>query len=77
MVNLGEHNIFYTRLVGKHATLVCVKCKKCYTPTDEDISTKNPNVYYKNCLDCREYLKEASRRYWERINKKCNRVEDD
>ena len=35
----------------------CNKCKKTYTPNKECVSTKNPNYYYKTCLNCRENMK--------------------
>ena len=31
----------------------CIKCKKCYIPTDKDISMKRPSCYYKTCYGCR------------------------
>ena len=34
----------------------CVgNCKKLHTPTNEDISTRRPSVYWKQCGKCREY----------------------
>ena len=29
-------------------------CKKAYTPTDADISTRRPSCYFKSCFGCRE-----------------------
>lgn len=62
MVNLGER-IFTERLVGECETIRCVKCRREYVPTQEDISLKNPNVYWKNCQECRAYLREAQARH--------------
>ena len=50
------------RLVCQCETITCVKCKITYTPTRQDISTKNPNVYWKNCEKCRKYIREANKR---------------
>jgi len=40
----------------------CGICKINFTPDEKDISTKNPNKYYKTCFTCREkkrlYMKE-------------------
>ena len=37
----------------------CVgNCKKLFTPTNNDISTRRPSVYWKQCGKCREYLRE-------------------
>jgi len=33
-------------------------CKKIFTPTNNDISTRRANVYWKQCGKCREYLRE-------------------
>ena len=44
----------------------CVgNCKKLYTPTIEDISTRRPSVYWKQCGKCREYLKQRGKIYME------------
>jgi len=32
----------------------CIKCKKNYIPTKNDISNKRPSCYYKTCSLCRE-----------------------
>ena len=32
----------------------CIKCKKDYIPTKQDISSKRPSCYYKTCSLCRE-----------------------
>jgi len=55
MVNNGEKPIApdLTRLVGEVDRLTCIKCCKTYNPDNRDISTKNPNVYYKQCYECR------------------------
>ena len=54
MVNNGEKplNPKYTL---DNEYIVCTKCKICYEPDKKDISTKNPNVYYKTCKRCRDY----------------------
>ena len=31
----------------------CIKCKKDYIPTKQDISSKRPSCYYKTCYGCR------------------------
>ena len=31
----------------------CIKCKKGYIPTKNDISAKRPSCYYKTCSLCR------------------------
>ena len=36
--------------------IYCNKCKKNYIATKNDISTKNPNYYYKTCCDCRDKM---------------------
>jgi len=33
-------------------------CKKIFTPTNNDISTRRANVYWKPCGKCREFLRE-------------------
>ena len=62
---LGAYNK-NKRLVGECETLECVKCKKIYIPTKEDISTKNLNVYWKNCSECRRYIREAVKKCLEK-----------
>jgi len=57
------------RLVGECETLECFKCKKIYIPTKEDISTKNLNVYWKNCSECRRYMREACKKSFDKKNK--------
>jgi len=47
----------------------CVgNCKKLYVPTDADISTRRPSVYWKQCGICREYLKQRGKIYLEKKN---------
>ena len=41
----------------------CSNCKKKYVPTNEDISTRRPSTYWRQCGDCREYMQKR--------NKKC------
>jgi len=44
----------------------CVgNCKKLYTPTHADISTRHPSVYWNQCENCREYLKQRGKIYME------------
>ena len=35
-------------------------CKKLYVPTNEDISTRRPSTYWKQCAKCREYMKKRN-----------------
>ena len=45
----------------------CVgNCKKLYVPTIEDISTRRPSVYWKQCGICRAYLKQRGKMYLEK-----------
>ena len=45
----------------------CVgNCKKLCTPTNEDISTRRPSTYWKQCRKCREYLKKRGKIYLEK-----------
>jgi len=40
----------------------CVgNCKKIYVPTNENISTRRPSVYWKQCAKCRAYLKQRNK----------------
>lgn len=62
MVNNGERNMaddYYS--IHNTGTLTCYICHVNYQPQKTDISTKNPNVYYRACGICRakkvEYLK--------------------
>ena len=64
MVNLGEKEIlknYYS--VYNTDTLRCYICRKEYEPTIKDISTRNPNVYYKACGLCREKKQEYFKTY--------------
>ena len=48
----------------------CVgNCKKMYVPTDADISTRRPSVYWKQCGICRKYLKQRGKIYLENKQK--------
>jgi len=40
---------------------ICNNCKKSYELTPNDISTRRPSTYWKQCGICREYLKERMR----------------
>ena len=33
----------------------CIRCKNKYIPTKNDISTRRPSTYWKQCGKCREY----------------------
>ena len=57
MVNLGVKKL-NEELVLSVKILKCCKCKKYFEPTKNDISTKNPNVYYKTCSPCRKKFME-------------------
>lgn len=35
--------------------IICSKCLKIYISSKDDIGVKNPNYYYKNCKECRQY----------------------
>ena len=39
------------------------KCNKLFTPTNTDISSRRPSVYWLQCSKCREYMQKR--------NKKC------
>jgi len=45
----------------------CSRCKQKYIPTNNDISTRRPSVYYKQCSPCRAYFRERSKIYLEKI----------
>ena len=70
MVNNGQKPIapYLTRLVGEVRELVCISCHKTHDPCKREISTKNPNIYYKSCYDCRLRNKEYHREYRQRMN---------
>jgi len=65
MVNNGEEVLPEDRKLDVKER-VCSACKKYYTPQRSDISTKNPNVFYKQCTQCRikkrEYMAEYLKR---------------
>lgn len=69
MVNNGNRDIvpvsFRDRIVGECTEITCRKCKKVYEPCDEEISTKNPNMYYKNCKSCRNKMNIYCKKYIE------------
>ena len=49
----------------------CVgNCKKIFTPSNEDISTRRPSVYWKQCNKCREYLRSRNKLNLEREKEK-------
>ena len=57
MVNLG-HKKLNEELLLSVKIIKCLKCKKEFEPTKNDISTKNPNMYYKTCSPCRQKFRE-------------------
>ena len=64
MVNLGEKEIlksYYS--VYNTDTLRCYICRNPYEPTNKDVSTKNPNVYYRACGICRTRKMEYFKKY--------------
>lgn len=57
-------------IVENHkGTRYCNKCKMKYTLTRDDISTKNPSVYYKYCKSCRDYTREKVKEFYEKTGK--------
>ena len=65
MVNNGEPDIPEDRRLD--ITLrICTGCKKPYAPQRSDISTKNPNMYYKQCAPCRKKKQEYMTAYLKR-----------
>lgn len=40
----------------------CNKCKKMRTSNIDDVSTKNPNYYFKLCENCRLYFRDYVKR---------------
>ena len=58
MVNLGHKKKLNEELLLSVKIIKCRMCKKEFEPTKNDISTKNPNVYYKSCSPCREMSRE-------------------
>ena len=56
MVNFGSKILPADKLLSVEV-LRCNKCTKEYKPTKDDISTRNPNMYYKTCMKCRNYHK--------------------
>jgi len=45
----------------------CSRCKQKYIPTNNDISTRRPSVYFKQCGICRKYLRERANIYMKKI----------
>jgi hypothetical protein len=45
---------------------ICNNCKKSYELTPNDISTRRPSTYFKQCSKCRDYLKDRMRLHLER-----------
>ena len=69
MVNNGLKNL-NTKYTLDNEYIICSRCKVCYKPEKKDISLKNPNVYYKWCIRCREYQFNKSREYRNKKNDK-------
>jgi hypothetical protein len=40
-------------MIGKGYDYICNTCKRCWYPTEEDISLKRPSCYYRGCRSCR------------------------
>lgn len=68
MVNNGQPKLPVNRKVGYVDMLFCAKCKKEYPPCPLEISTKNPNIYYKQCKECRSKNSLYHRNYVEKKN---------
>ena len=56
-------------MVGSNIERKCRKCKIFYMPTEQDISTKRPATYYKNCFSCRKKMLEYLKEYYDRKEK--------
>ena len=41
----------------------CIKCKKGYIPTKNDISNRRPSCYYKTCSLCRIRFNDWAKKY--------------
>ena len=37
------------------------RCKKLFTPTNADISSRRPSVYWKQCATCRAYMQKRNK----------------
>jgi len=44
---------------------ICNNCKKSYELTPNDISTRRPSTYWKQCGKCREYMQKINKIYLE------------
>jgi len=42
---------------------ICNNCKKSYELNPDDISTRRPSTYFKQCSTCRIYLKKRGKIY--------------
>jgi len=40
-------------MIGKDYDYICNTCKRCWYPTQDDISLKRPSCYYRGCRACR------------------------
>lgn len=60
MVNNGKADIVpmscKDRIVGECKFLYCIRCKKTYEISDNEICLNNPNRYYRTCYDCRKKI---------------------
>jgi len=45
----------------------CGRCKQKYIPSNNDISTRRPSVYWKQCGLCRKCLRDRANAYIEKI----------
>lgn len=65
MVNNGERTL--NDLYKLDVTNIrCGQCKINFTPTKNDICSKNPNRYWKTCFDCRVKKKAYMEEYYKR-----------
>jgi len=55
------------RAVETATYITCGKCKKIYDTCVEEISFKNPNYYYINCIVCRTKMTDYTRKYKKNI----------
>jgi hypothetical protein len=54
----------------------CSNCKKKYTPTQNDVSTRRPSCYFKSCSRCREKNRNWQKNYFEREKEKKKNEKD-
>lgn len=56
-------------VVGSNIQRKCSKCKTFYLPSEDDISSKRPSTYYKNCFNCRKKMRNYLKEYYDRKEK--------